>query len=262
MKLKRMERKKIGRFFLLALVLVLIPMVGADEINISINISSPEEGDVFFHSDAIPPYLAIMVLGVVDTPYGLQNVTITNSIHETICGFTHGNHSSIRCQVQSEVGDNQIVITVRDKQGNIARIIRNYSFKLDQHGPPEITSIFIHGKVTDTAGRALSGVAVVIEPLSNPPNREDYVKKTTTHENGTYTIEDGVPFGFDYERNISAKKEGYEPIKKKITIKYGNQTHEQNFILTPQNKALSGIDSPLGLCAIFICLLIISVRKW
>lgn len=248
---------------LLLAAMVMVPIVSAEGKNITINITSPEEGEVYFISDAIPPYFTISVLGVIDTTYGLQNVTITNGIQETMCGFTYGNHSHIHCEVQSEVkGNNQIIITARDRQGNFASIIRNYFFELDQHGPLETTSIFIYGKVTDTAGHALSGVAVVIEPLSNPPNWEDYVKKSTTGENGTYTIKDGVPFGFDYERNISVKKEGYEPIKKKITIIYGNQTNEQNFILTPQNKDLSGFGFPLGLCAIFIGLLIFTVRKW
>ncbi|HSA38588.1 MAG TPA: hypothetical protein P5013_06840 [Methanoregula sp.] len=273
---KRMQqvRRNIFLILLLLAAMLIVPMVSADELNknqgsvangknMSINLTSPKEGEVFFlYSDAIPPYLAITVLGVIDTTYGLQNVTISNCDRETVCGFTYGNHSNLQCEVQSEVGCNQIIVTARDKQGNFARIARNYSFELVQHGPLETTNIFIYGKVTDTANHALSGVAVVIEPLSNPPNWEDYVKKSTTGENGTYTIKDGVPFGFDYERNISVKKEGYEPIKKKITIIFGNQTYEQSFILSPQNNNLSGFDSLLGLCAIFIGLLIFTIRKW
>lgn len=258
----RLLKVGVSLIVLLLAAMAIVPIVSADEKSITINITSPEEGEVFYHSDAIPPYLAITVLGVIDATYGLQNVTVINRDRETVCGFTYGNHSNIQCEVQSKVGSNQIIVTACDNQGNYARIARNYSFELDQHGPLETTSIFIYGKVTDTAGHALSGVAVVIEPLSNPPNWEDYVKKSTTGENGTYTIKDGVPFGFDYERNISVKKEGYEPIKKKITIIYGNQTYEQNFILTPQNKDLSGFGFPLGLCAIFIGLLIFTVRKW
>lgn len=188
-------------------------------------------------------------------------MTVTNGVRETVCGFTYGNHSNIQCEVQSEVGSNQIIVTARDKQGNYARIARNYSFELYQRGPPETTSFFIYGKVTDTAGIALSGIAILIEPITNPPNREDYVKKSTTVENGTYTINDGVVVGDDYERNISIKKEGYIPIKKKITIIHGNRTNVQNFILTPRNKDFSGFDFLLGLCAIFICLLIITVRE-
>jgi len=256
---------------LLLAAMLIMPMVSADELkknesivangmNISINLTSPKEGAVYFLSDAIPPYFAVSVLGVIDTTYGLQNVTITNGVRETVCGFTFRNHSIIQCEVQSEVGNNQIIITVRDKQGNNARIVRNYSFELNQLEPPEITSIFIYGKVTDTAGLALSGVEIVTEPLSNPPNREDYVKKSTTGENGTYTIKDGIVVGDDYERNISIKKEGYIPIKKKITIIHGNRTDEQNFILTPQNKDLSGFDFLLGVCSVLISILFIKRR--
>jgi len=256
-------RTSVYLILLLLAAMAIVPIVRADEKNITINITSPEEGDVFFlYSDAIPPYLAITVRGVIDSTYGLQNVTVTNCDRETVCGNTYGNPSHIQCEVQSKVGCNQVIVTARDKQGNFARIQRNYSFELVQHGPLETMNIFIFGKITDTSNHALSGVAVVIEPLSNPPNWEDYIKKSTTGENGTYNIKDGVPFGFDYERNISVKKEGYEPIKKKIAIINGNQTHEQNFILTPQKKYLSGFGFLLGFCAIFIGLYIITVRKW
>jgi hypothetical protein len=185
-------------------------------------------------------------------------VTITNGIHETVCGFSYGNHSDIQCEVQSELGSNQMIVTAHDKQGNSARIARNFSFDVYQVEPPETTGIMIYGKITDTAGRALPGVAVVTEPLSNPPNREDYVKKSTTHVNGTYEIEDRIPPGFNYERNISVEKEGYESIKKKITIIKGNRTSEQNFILAPQNKALAGFDFPVAASA----LVIISLLAW
>jgi hypothetical protein len=156
---------------------------------------------------------------------------------------------------------NQITIIVLDKQGNSARIVRNYSLEINQLEPPKTTNIFIYGKVTDTGGRAISGVEVVIEPLSNPPNWEDYVKNSTTIKNGTYNIEDGVVVGEDYERNISVTKEGYIPIKKKITIVSGNLTSERNFILTPQNPSVSGFGFLVGICSIPISLLIITMRK-
>jgi hypothetical protein len=118
MKRKGIKRNKTRKIFLMVLVLaalVMVPMVSAYGKNISINLTSPKEGDVYFLSDAIPPYFAISVLGVIDTTYGLQNVTITNGVHETVCGFTYGNHSNIQCEVQSKVGSNQIIVTARDK---------------------------------------------------------------------------------------------------------------------------------------------------
>jgi hypothetical protein len=101
----------------------------------------------------------------------------------------------------------------------------------------------------------------VIEPLSNPPNWEDYVKKSTTHENGTYNIEDEVVVGDDYERNISVKKDGYIPIKKKITIIHGNRTIEQNFILTPQKTSASGFNISVTAFAIMIIFMIARIRR-
>ena len=113
--------------------------------------------------------------------------------------------------------------------------MRNYSLKINQLEPRETTNIFIHGKVTDTGGHAISGAEVVMELLSKPPRWEDYVKKSTTGENGTFNFEDVVIVGEDYERNISVTKDGYIPIKQKITVVSGNLTSEQNFILTPKN---------------------------
>jgi len=258
-----MKPVKMGFFLIIVLLsaMAIVPMVSADEKNITINITSPEEGEVYFVSDAIPSYITTSVLGVIDAAYGIQNITITNWIRETECGFTSGNHSGISCEVQSDVGKNQVIITARDKQGNSARIVRNYSFELQQLAPPKTTNIFIYGKVIDTGGHAISGVEIVIEPLLNPPNFEDYVKKSTTAEDGTYSIEDGVVVGEDYERNISVTKEGYIPIKKKITVISGNGTNEQNFILTLQNPSVSGFGFPLGICSVLISLLIITIRK-
>ena len=236
--------------------------MSADEKNININITSPKEGGVYHVSDAIPCYIAITVLGVIDAPYGIQNITISNGIRETACGFTSGNHTDILCDMQLDLSENQITMTVLNKQGNSARIVRNYSLEIDQLESRKTTNIFIYGKVTDTRGRAISGVEVVLELLSKPQRWEDYIKKSTTADIGTFNFEGTVIVGEDYERNISVTKEGYIPIKKKITVVSGYLTCEQNFILTPQNKELSGFGFPLGLCAIFIGLLIITVRKW
>ena len=249
-------------FIIIALSILCIGFVtastpAAGEKEITLNITSPKEGEVYLVGDAIPRYIPISVLGVIDAPYGIQNITISNGISETGCGFTPGNHTDIQCDIQLDISVDQITITVLDKQGNSARIVRNHSLKIEQLEPPETTNIFIYGKVTDTGGRAISGIAVVIEPQSNPPNWEDYVKNSTTNKDGTYNIEDGVIVGEDYERNISVTKEGYIPIKKKITVVSGNLTSEQNFILTPQNPSVSGFGFPLGICAVFIGLLII-----
>jgi hypothetical protein len=261
-----LKSMRIGIFLIVLLLaaIIMIPTVGADNKNIRINITSPKEGEVYLVGDVIPPYIPISVLGVIDAPYGIQNITLSNGIGKTVCGFTPGNHSDIRCDIQLDlltVDQYQFTISVFDKQGNSARIVRNYSFKINQQEPPETTNIFIYGKVTDTDGRAISGVEIVIEPLSAPPNFEDYVKKTTTAENGTYRIEDGSVVSYDYERNISVIKEGYIPIKQKITVVSGNGTYEQNFILTPQNPTVSGFGFPLGIFAVFIGLLIITIRK-
>ena len=47
--------------FLIVLLLsamVIVPMVSADEKNITINITSPEEGDIIYY-DVVPAYIAV-----------------------------------------------------------------------------------------------------------------------------------------------------------------------------------------------------------
>ena len=142
--MRRMKPVKMSVLLIVVLLamMVIVPMVSAGEKNIIINITSPEEGEVYFVSDAIPSYITTSVLGVIDAAYGIQNITITNWIRETECGFTSGNHSGISCEVQSDVGKNQVIITARDKQGNSARIVRNYSFELQQLAPPQNNEYF------------------------------------------------------------------------------------------------------------------------
>ena len=212
----------------------------------------------------IPPYIPISVLGVIDAPYGIQNITISNGIKTTGCGFSPGNHSDVRCDIQLDlltVDKYQFAISVLDKQGNSAGIVRNYSFKIDQLEPRESTNIFIHGKVTDTGGRAISGAEVIMELLSKPLIGRDYTKISTTAEKGTFNFEDRVIVGENYERNISVTKDGYIPIKQKITVVSGNLTSEQNFILAQKNPTVSGFGYPFGIFAVFIGLLIITSRR-
>ncbi len=262
--MKRMKIVRIGIFLMVLLLapMVMITTVNGEDKNISINITSPEEGEVYLVGDVIPPYIPISVLGVIDAPHEIQNITISNGIRVTGCEFSPGNHSDIRCDIQLDLLTvDQFTITVFDKQGNSARIVRNYSFKINQLEPRATTNIFIHGKVTDSGGRAISGAEVVMELLSKPLIGGDYVRKSTTGENGTFNFESIVIVGEDYERNISVTKDGYIPIKQKITVVSGNLTSEQNFILTPENPSVSGFDYPLGIFAVFIGLLIITSRR-
>lgn len=253
---------RISLIILLIAVTVIVPVVNADNKNININITSPKEGEVYHVGDVIPDYIAISVIKVIDAPHGIQNITISNGIRETSCGFTPGNHSDILCDIQLDTGVYQkILITALDIQGNRASIMRNYSLELIQLQPPKTTNIIIHGNVSDPGGHAISGVEVVLEPLSKPQGWEDYVKKSTTADNGTFNFEDAVIIGEDYERNISLTKEGYIPIKKKIIVLSGNLTGEQNFIINPQNPSVSGFGFLLSICAVFIGLMIIISRK-
>ena len=257
----RLLKVRISLIAFLIAAIVIVPVVNAEHKNININITSPKEGEVYPVGDVIPDYIAISVLGVINAPHGIQNITISNGNRETSCGFTPGNHSDILCDIQLDTGVNQFIITALDTQGNRVSILRNYSFELIQLQPPKTTNIIIHGKVTDAGGHAISGVEVVLELLSKPQGWEDYVKKFTTADNGTFNFEGTVIVGEDFKRNISVTKEGYIPIKKKIIVQSGNLTSEQNFILTPQNTSVSGFGFLLSICAVFIGLLIIKSRR-
>jgi hypothetical protein len=256
----QLVRRNVFLVLLLLAVMVMVPMVSAQGKNISINITSPQEGEVYHVGDAIPRYIPISVLGVIDAPYGIQNITLSNGNSATSCGFTPGNHTDIRCDMQLDLSVDQITITVLDKQGNSASIVRNHSLEIQQLEPLKTRNIFISGKVTDNRGRAITGVEVVSESVSTPPEWEYYKKRSITDENGSYKIED-IFIGEENERNISVTKEGYIPIKKKIIIVSGNLTSEQNFILIPQKTSLSGFGFLLGICSILISLSIITVRK-
>lgn len=115
------------------------PAVGEKELNL--NITSPREGEVYRVGDAIPRYIPISVLGVIDARYGIQNITISNGIRETTCGFTPGNHSEILCDMKLDLSVSQISITALDKQGNTVRIVRNYSLEINQLAPSKTTNI-------------------------------------------------------------------------------------------------------------------------
>ncbi len=256
----RLLKVRISLIVFLIAAIVIVSIVNAEHKNININITSPKEGEVYHVGDAIPRYIAISVLGVIDAPYGIQNITISNGNRETACGFAPGNNSDIRCDIQLDLGVDQFIITVFDTQGNRASIMRNYSVELTQLQPSKTTNIVIYGKVTDAGGHAISGVEVMSDHVDTPPEWEYFKKRSITSENGSYKIED-IFIGEENERNISVTKEGYIPIKKKITVLPGNLTSEQNFILIPQNPSVSGFGFPLSICAVLIGLLIITSRK-
>ncbi len=138
--------------------------------------------------------------------------------------------------------------------------MRNHSLEIYQLAPLKTTNIFIYGKVTDTRGHAISGVEVVSEPVSTPPEWEYYKKRSITGENGSYKIED-IFIGEDNERNISVNKKGYNPLNKKITVVSGNLTSEQNFILTSKNPSIPGFSFSVVIYAVVIGLSRIIMNK-
>ncbi len=113
--------------FLMALLLagmVMVPTVRADEKNITINITSPEEGD-FIYLDVVPAFISVQ--GTIDAPHGIRNVSITNGEDIVVCGSNYGIHFTILCDVPCYSNTNHITVIAFDTLGSNASSTRNFT---------------------------------------------------------------------------------------------------------------------------------------
>ena len=131
--MKRMKTVRIGIFLMVLLLaaMVLIPTVNADEKNISINITAPEEGDIIYY-DVVPAYIEVQ--GTIDASQGIRNVSITNGLNDTygvvVCGNDLGIHYDILCKI---LITNHVTIVVIDNSGFVISETRNFT---SYAGPP------------------------------------------------------------------------------------------------------------------------------
>ena len=105
--------------------IVIVPKVSADEKNITINITSPEEGDIIYY-DVVPAYIAVQ--GTIDASQGIRNVSITNGLNDTygvvVCGKDLGIHYDILCKI---LITNHVTIVVTDNSGFVISETRNFT---------------------------------------------------------------------------------------------------------------------------------------
>jgi len=248
--MRQMIRNKTDIIILLVLVLaalVIVPMVSADEKNITINITSPEEGDVFY-IDVVPAFISVQ--GTIDAPQGIRNVSITNGADLVVCGSNYGINFDMVCDVPCYSDTDHITVSVVDTVGNSASVTRNFT---RYTGPPPPGTIFVYGKVVDIAGNPVSGAVLTFETETGD-NRLVSVN-TTTDRNGTYSMKKANGF----HQKITVRKAGYQTLVQQVTFEpYG---HDVDFVLSPQKPSVSGFNFEGPISAILVCSLLVVFRR-
>ena len=246
--MRRMKSMKMGVFLIVLLlaVTVMVPKVSADEKNISINITSPEEGD-FIYLDVVPAFISVQ--GTIDAPHGIRNVSITNGEDIVVCGSNYGIHFTILCDVPCYSNTNHITVTAVDTLGNSASSTRNFTRFA---GPPGPGTIWVTGWVVDTNGQPIPNASIIFETIdeNNP-----ITATTKTGVDGSYKMQKA----WGYLQKITVKKEGYQTFMREVRFK--PLYNEFNLTLTPQGKPVPGFDFEIGISAILLCLFLVNVRR-
>jgi len=125
---------------LIALVLVTTALVSALP-NPSLVITAPEEGGTFY-IDVAPPQLTIQ--GIVDTPVGIQNITITDGQKSFNIDYNTKTHYEFSYQFPYTIGHDQITVIVYDVNGNRVSETRNFNVHAGLL-PPTPSPSFIWG---------------------------------------------------------------------------------------------------------------------
>jgi hypothetical protein len=244
-----MESVKMGVFLIVVLlsVMVIVPIVRADEKNISINITSPEEGDVIFY-DVVPAY--IEVHGTIDAPGGIRNISITNGLNdsygEVVCGTYLGTHYDISCKI---LITDHVTLTVTDDSGSVASERRNFTSHARPPGPGDI---WVTGWVVDREGQPISNASIIFERIEgNAPVRVT----TKSGMDGTYSMKKASGIN----QKITVQKEGYQTLIREEAFRHYNNV--LNLTLVPEGAPVPGFNFEAAISAILICSLLIIVRR-
>lgn len=231
---------------LLLAAMVIVPMVSANEKKISINITLPEEGDVFY-IDVVPAYIAVQ--GTIVAPQGIRNVSITNGADIIICGSNYGIHFDMLCNVPCYSDTDHIIVSVVDTVGNSASVTRNFT---RYTGPPPPGTIWVTGWVVDSKDQPVSNASIIFERMreNNP-----VIVTTKTGSDGMYKMKKAIGF---YQR-VTVKKEGYQTLVREVTFKVYN--NELNLTLIPQERSVPGFDFAMAISAILVCSLLVVFRR-
>ena len=239
---------RMGIFLIILLLaaMVMIPTVNGEEKNISINITSPEEGDVFY-LDVVPAFISVQ--GTIDAPYGIRNVSITNGGDVVICGSNYGIHFDFSCDVPCYSNTDHITVSIVDLIGNSDSATRNFT---RYTGPPPPGTIWVTGWIIDPKGQPISNASVIFERMNE---NNPVVVTTKTGSDGMYKTKKA--FGF-YQR-VTVQKEGYQTFVREVRFK--EYSNEFNITLTPQGKSVPGFNSEVTVSAIIIGFFIVDVWR-
>jgi len=249
--IRRMKSMELGVLLIAVLLsaMAIAPLVSADEKNITINITYPEEGDTFYN-DVQPAF--IFVQGIIDAPQGIRNVSITNGVNESgygevICGGNYSTHFDLSCKIFMT---DHVTITVEDKLGFIGTERRNFT---NYGGPPPPGTIWVTGRIVDSKGKPIPNASVIFETIG-----ENYHVTATTESgaDGLYKMKKALGFN----QRITVRKEGYQTFVREVSfVPYDNQ-----FIITlePQGTSVPGFTLVSAISAILVSLfLVITTRR-
>ena len=223
-------------------------MVSADEKNITLNITSPEEGDIIYY-DVVPAYIAVQ--GTIDASQGIRNVSITNGLNDTygevVCGNNLGIHYDISCKI---LITNHVTIIVTDNSGFVISETRNFT---SYGGPPGPGTIWVTGWVVDSNGQPIPNASITFQTIgeNNP-----ITATTKTGTEGSYKMQKA----WGYFQKITVQKEGYQTLVTEVRFKplYNNL----NLTLLPQGKPVPGFEFEIALSAILFCLILFNARRF
>jgi hypothetical protein len=243
-----MDPVKMGVLLIVMLmaVIAIVPTVSADERNITINITFPEEGDTLY-LDVAPAFVSVR--GTIDAPHGIKNVSITNGEDLVVCGSNYGVHFALLCEVPCYSTTNHITVTVVDALGNSASATRNFT---RYTGPPPPGTILVTGWVVDPKGQAVSNASIIFETIG-----ENYYVTATTVSgtDGSYKMKKALGFN----QRVTVRNEGYQTFVREVNfIPYDNQF---NITLEPQGTSVPGFNFETVVSAVIIGLFLITVRK-
>jgi len=240
-------RTSIFLILLLLAAMAIVPMVSADEKNITINITSPEEGDIIFY-DVVPAYISVQ--GTIDTPDGIRNVSITNGLNDTygavVCGSNLGTHFDISCKI---LITDHVTVIVTDNSGFVASERINFTSYARPPGPGDI---LVSGWVVDPNGQPISNASIIFARLGGKMPVEVATKSGV---DGAYRMKKASGIN----QKITVQKEGYQTLMREVAFRdYNNKL---NLTLTPEGTSVTGFHFGSAILAILVSLFLVIIWK-
>jgi len=219
------------------------PVSGFTAILTTLVIHSPSEGETIW-LDVVPPHAA--VIGEVKASCPVKSVYAkTTDGGVTACGNT----TSFACEVPVLPGNNRIIVTATDAQGNTAMEVRNFTVEISLLPP---TAGNIYGTVTDSDGRPLSNATVTAESsltLDNTPLSVSAI----SDDHGIYRLVNVQ----GRQQIVYVRKEGYISVDRAIVLE--DRTTEENFTLKSRISPVPGFEFPIGTMAVIAAIGISSI---